>query len=173
MQASAANRISNHPAYRWGAASLFAATAGIVFALVSQYGFGMQPCPLCLQQRYAYYAGIPALFLALVLLAAGRRREAAVLFFLVSLAFLANAGLGTYHAGAEWKFWPGPDTCAATGPAPAVGGNLLERLGNVKVIRCDEAAGRFLGISFPGWNVILSIALCIATLRAAFSTAEK
>lgn len=94
-------------AYRWGALTLAAALAGILTALGFQHLGGVDPCALCFQQRYAYYAGIPALFAALVLLSAGRRREAALLFFLVFLAFLANAGLGTYHAGAEWKFWPG------------------------------------------------------------------
>jgi disulfide bond formation protein DsbB len=173
MLGSVSSSISNDPGYRWGALSLFAALAAILIALGFQHLGGMQPCPLCLQQRYAYYAGIPALFVALVLLRSGRPRAAAVLFFLVSLAFLANAGLGAYHAGAEWKFWPGPDSCAATGAAPQAGGNLLERLKNVTVIRCDEAAGRFLGLSFAGWNVFLSVAMVIGTLQAAFSTKEK
>jgi disulfide bond formation protein DsbB len=159
-------------AYRWGGLTLLAALAGILIALGFQYWGGMAPCPLCLQQRYAYYAGIPALFLGLILLGAGQGRWAALLFFLVSLAFLANAGLGTYHAGAEWKFWPGPDTCAATGSGPSATGGLLERLKNTQVIRCDEAAGRFLGLSFAGWNVFLSLALCIGALQAAFSTKE-
>ncbi len=173
MILATASLAHKHPAYRWAAMTLFAALAGIVTALGFQYIGGMQPCPLCLQQRYAYYAGIPVLFAGLVLFGAGRRKEAALLFFLVALAFLANGGLGVYHAGAEWKFWPGPDTCAAGAPGPAAGGNLLSRLQTVKVIRCDEAAGRFLGLSFPGWNVFLSIALCIGALQAAFSTAEK
>jgi disulfide bond formation protein DsbB len=160
------------PAYRWGALTLLAALSGILIALGFEYLGGVAPCPLCLQQRYAYYAAIPALFLSLILLGAGRRTEAAILFFLVSLAFLANAGLGTYHAGAEWKFWPGPDTCGG-GSGITAGGNLMERLKNARVVRCDEAAGRFLGLSFAGWNVFLSVALSFGGLLAAFSTREK
>ena len=101
------------PAYRTGALVLFAAVAVILVALGFQYIGGYAPCPLCLQQRYAYYAGIPLLFLALVLVAADRRALAAVLFLAVAAGFLANAGLGVYHAGVEWKFWAGPDTCGA------------------------------------------------------------
>ena len=37
---------------------------------------------------------------------------ARILLLLVALAFLINAGLGIYHAGVEWKWWPGPTTCA-------------------------------------------------------------
>jgi disulfide bond formation protein DsbB len=170
MTLAAVANPQKHPAYRWGAASLLLALAGILIALGFEHLGGMAPCPLCLQQRYAYYIGIPLLFAGLALLGSGRNSDAAVVFFLVALAFLANAGLGTYHAGAEWKFWPGPDTCAAgAAPTPA-GGSLMERLKNVVVVRCDEAAGRFMGLSFAGWNVFLSVALGIGALQAAFAT---
>ena len=162
-----------NPAYRWGALTLMAALAGILIALGAQYIGGMVPCPLCLQQRYAFYVGIPALFLGLAMIGADQHRNAAIIFFLVSAAFLANAGLGVYHAGAEWKFWPGPDACAAGEFAADAKSSILERLKNVRVVRCDEAAGRFLGLSFAGWNVFLSVALCIGALQAAFAVQNK
>lgn len=162
------------PAYRWGALTLMAALAGISIALGAQHLGGLAPCPLCLQQRYAYYAGIPVLFLGLALIGADQRRNAAIVFLLVALAFFANAGLGVYHAGAEWKFWPGPGTCAA-GAAFTTDAqtSILERLKNVEVVRCDEASWRFLGLSFAGWNVFLSIALCIGALQATFFAQDK
>lgn len=156
-------------AYRWGALTLISALAGIIIALGFEYVGGMQPCPLCLQQRYAYYTGIPVMFLALVLMSSGQQRIGATLFLLTAFAFLANAGLGTYHAGAEWKFWPGPDTCAATSNTFSKGKTLLQDLQSIRVVRCDEAAGRFAGLSFAGWNVILSIAVCVGALRSAFA----
>ncbi|WP_375198209.1 disulfide bond formation protein B, partial [Sphingobium sp.] len=33
---------------------------------------------------------------------------------------------------------------------------------------CTEAAGRFLGLSFAGWNVIASLALALVAFRAAW-----
>ena len=141
----------------------------IVTALAFERFGGYAPCPLCLQQRYAYYAGVPALFLALVLLV-GRATRALPprSSSLVALAFLANAGLGTYHAGAEWKFWPGPDTCAgAPQPLEHQGGGLLKDLATTRVIRCDEAPWHFLGLSFAGWNVVASVLLAIGSLSAA------
>ena len=95
-------------AYRWGASVLVAAIAIILTALGFEYIGGYRPCPLCLQQRYAYYAGIPVLFGALVLVTAGQRRWAGLLFAIVAAGFLVNAGLGVYHAGVEWKFGPAP-----------------------------------------------------------------
>ncbi|WP_280139329.1 disulfide bond formation protein B [Methyloceanibacter marginalis] len=66
-----------------------------------------------------------------------------------------DAALGVYHAGAEWKFWPGPETCA--------GGFDLnwgeEGIVDTPVIRCDEAPWHFLGLSFAGWNAVVSAGL--------------
>jgi disulfide bond formation protein DsbB len=158
------------PAYKAGALALLLSVGVILAALAFEYLGGYRPCPLCLQQRYAYYAGIPALFVALIVLASGRPTAAATLFLLISLAFLANAGLGVYHAGVEWKFWPGPDTCAATlQPLTPNAGALKGSLPNIRIIRCDEAPWQFLGLSFAGWNVVASMLLWITSLQAAFA----
>jgi disulfide bond formation protein DsbB len=154
-------------AYRAGAFALVLAGVTILAALAFQYLGGYVPCPLCLQQRFAYYAALPLLFVALVLLSAGQARPAALLFVLVSLAFLANAGLGVYHAGAEWKFWLGPQSCAGAKELAPTAGGLLDSLPGTKVIRCDEAAWRFAGLSFAGWNVVVSLALFAISSRAA------
>ena len=164
-----ATKTEKAPAYRTGALVLFAAAVVIATALAFERFGGYSPCPLCLQQRYAYYAGVPALFLALVLLSAGYVRVAAALFLLVAAAFLANAGLGTYHAGAEWKFWPGPDTCGGSQALSTGAGGLFKDLATTRVIRCDEAPWHFLGLSFAGWNVVASLALAAG---AAFSAVK-
>lgn len=156
------------PAYRTGAAVLLLAIGVILAALAFEHIGGYAPCPLCLQQRYAYYAGIPALFLALVLHAAERRMLAAVVFAVIAAGFLANAGLGTYHAGAEWKLWAGPDTCAApTSRLSLKAGDLLNPGTRMSVVRCDEAAWRLFGISFAGWNVLISLLLAYGSAVAA------
>jgi disulfide bond formation protein DsbB len=155
------------PAYRIGGAVLLAAVAVILSALAFERFGGYVPCPLCLQQRYAYYAGVPALFIALVLLSAGYARVAAAVFLLVAAAFLANAGLGAYHAGAEWGYWPGPDTCAGAPQPLSKGGGLLKDLESTRVVRCDKAPWHFLGLSFAGWNVVACLLLAIGSVSAA------
>ena len=82
-------------AYRMGGLVLIGAVAVILAALGFEHIAGYMPCPLCLQQRYAYYFAIPALLAALVLLGSGRRIGAAAIFVAVAVAFLGNAGLGT------------------------------------------------------------------------------
>jgi disulfide bond formation protein DsbB len=149
-------------------AVLALAVATIVGALAFEHLGGYAPCPLCLEQRYAYYASIPALALALWLLARGHKGLAALLFAAVAAIFFVNAGFAAYHAGAEWKFWPGPATCAAAGDVlGTAGGGLLKELEVTHVVRCDEPALRILGLSLAGWNVLVCLTLAAGAVAAA------
>jgi disulfide bond formation protein DsbB len=141
------------------------ATATIAGAWYFQLVLDIRPCPLCLEQRYAYYFVIP--FAALTALAAGQNAPRWLLLgalAVLGLAALGNAVLGTYHSGVEWGFWQGPTDC--TGPVGNLGsaGTLLERLDTVKVIRCDEVQWRFLGISLAGYNVLISLLMAAIAL---------
>ena len=138
------------------------AAATLAGAWFFQLVLDIRPCPLCLEQRYAYYLAVPlALLVAFV---ASRDAPRPVLLAglgLLLLAALANAWLGGYHAGVEWKFWQGPTDCS--GPILDLGsaGNLLQRLDTVKVIRCDDVQWRFLGLSLAGYNVLISLAMAL------------
>ena len=138
------------------------AAATLAGAWYMQLVWGLQPCELCLKQRYAYYAIVP---LGLIIaLAANRGAPQPLLTLglaLIALAALGNASLGVYHSGVEWGFWQGPTEC--TGPVGNLGsaGSLLERLDSVKVVRCDEVQYRFLGLSLAGYNVLISLLLAL------------
>ena len=158
-------------AYRAGGLTLFFAAGVILAALAFEHIGGYAPCPLCVMQRYAYYAAIPLLFVAMAL-SSEMPRLAAFLFFGIALAFLANAGIGTYHAGVEWKFWPGPATCDMAQPLPTSTSDLLSSLERSRVVRCDEAPWTFAGLSFAGWNVVASLVAFTGALKAAFLAAS-
>lgn len=125
---------------------------------------GIRPCPLCLEQRIAYYAAVPVALLAAWL--AGRMPLAArLLLGLLALAFLFNAGLGVYHAGIEWGWWPGPDECSGMAPLATTPDALLESLNKPgNVIRCDAAALRIFGLSLAGYSAILSAFLAVLAI---------
>ena len=160
-------------AYSLGALVLVIATATILGALAFEHVGKYLPCPLCLQQRYAYYAGIPLTFLAMVLVSSGHRGPAALLFGLVAAGFAINAGLGVYQSGAEWGWWPGPQTCGTVQTIGGGTGGLLDKLDTTKVIRCDEAQWRFALLSFAGWNAVVSAFLALAAARAAFASTAR
>ena len=129
-----------------------------------EYGMGLPPCPLCLEQRIAYYVSVPLAALLWLGAGHGASRKVLILGFLaIAVAMLWNTGLAAYHAGIEWKFWPGPQDCS--GPIDRFGSaqDLMKQLQNISIVRCDQAAWRFLGLSLAGWNVLVSLGLaCVA-----------
>lgn len=147
---------------------ILVASATILAALAFEHMGGFAPCPLCLQQRWAYYGGIPLALVALLLARAGRGPAARAVLGLFALVFLFNAGLGVYHAGVEWQLWPGPASCGTVQEIAT--GNLMEALKTTRVVACDQAPWRFLGLSFAGWNAVVSAGLAVlaglAALRA-------
>ena len=156
---------SQNPALIAAAAIVLIAVATIAGAWFFQLVLDIVPCPMCLEQRWAYYVIIPLG----ILIAIGARQGAprGVLLaglVLIALAALCNAGYGAYHAGVEWKFWPGPSSCTGATALKLGGGSLLDQLDKVKVVPCDVVQWRFLGISLAGYNALIS--LLMAALAA-------
>jgi disulfide bond formation protein DsbB len=138
-------------------------TATILGAWFFQYVLGYMPCPLCLEQRYAYYFGVPLAVLVLLGESVGSSRKVLLLaLFAIMAGMIWNTGLSAFHAGVEWKWWPGPRDCS--GPLDSLGGagGLLRQLQSIHVARCDEAAWTFLGLSLAGYDVLISAALAAA-----------
>jgi disulfide bond formation protein DsbB len=119
---------------------------------------GYPPCPLCLEQRIPYYAAVPAGLIA-AFYARRAPKLAAILLAALCLALFYNAGVGIYHAGAEWHFWAGPDTCS--GDTLQVT-SLSKSLRHNQAVRCDEAALRIFGLSLAGYSVLISGGLATA-----------
>jgi disulfide bond formation protein DsbB len=137
-----------------------AATIGGFFFF--QYVLGYPPCPLCLDQRMAFYAAVPLAALLWLGASHGAQRKVLLLGVLVIAALMLwNTGLSAYHAGVEWKFWAGPQDCS--GPINGLGsaGNMLKQLQNIRIVRCDEAAWRLFGISLAGYDVLVSLFLAL------------
>ena len=148
------------PALAASLAVTLIAAATIAGAWFFQLVLEILPCPLCLEQRYAYYLAIPLGALTAVAARTGAARPLLLAgLAILALATLANAGLGAYHSGVEWGFWQGPTECS--GPVVNLGnaGDLFSRLDTVKVVRCDEVQWRFLGLSLAGYNVLISLSM--------------
>ncbi|MGE3245666.1 MAG: disulfide bond formation protein B [Beijerinckiaceae bacterium] len=130
---------------------------------------GYLPCELCLKQRWAYYTGVPLALAAAICAYAGPRWLAKALLVLLAVIFSASAVFGAYHAGVEWKFWPGPSGCTGGMQFGGDMGDFRKQLeGAAKLVRCDEVAIRILGLSLAGWNAVISSFLAAAAARGAF-----
>ena len=142
---------------------LFAALAAALMLAIAHafQSFGhLAPCELCLKQRTVYWVAL-AVGVVGFALARGLKRPPLMNLtcFLLGLAFLVGEGIAAYHAGVEWKWWPGPTSC--TGVATADPHAIAALLGGAKVIgpACDQAAWRMLGLSMAGWNALVSMGL--------------
>ena len=131
-------------------------------AFAFQYLGGLPPCEMCLWQRWPHGAAI-LLGIgggALALSGAVPTKTARAFAWLAVAALLVTGALGIFHAGVEWKLWPGPSHCTGVGYVPG-----RDDFGPLNIVRCDEALWRLLGVSLAGYNAIFSLAI------AAMSTA--
>lgn len=166
-----ANRPANRfPAPRlWAGLTFLASAALLGGAWAFQILGGLQPCPLCLYQRWPYWAVI--VIAGLAVLAAKRLGASgmAMIAALCALIFLAGAGVAGFHVGVEQQWWEGLAACG--------GGNLNDpnlsldelrtRLLDTPVVRCDDVPWSLFGISLAGYNLLASLALAATSVLAA------
>jgi disulfide bond formation protein DsbB len=131
-----------------------ASAAALALALIAQYGFALEPCQLCIWQRYAYGAA-----LALGLIGLFWPGAARAFLALAGLAFLAGAGIASFHVGVEQQWWEGLPGCSSATLQP---GMSIEELraaieGREAVVACDEVPWSLFGISMAGYNVLASL----------------
>ncbi len=121
-------------------------------AYISQFGFGLYPCEMCMWQRYPHFAAV-VLGLVATVQVPGR-----VWIALAGVAILASGVIGGFHAGVEYGWWQGITDCALT---VASGGNALDAVLSAPLTRCDQAPWTLLGVSLAGWNFIVSTSAAI------------
>ena len=124
-------------------------------AYISQYGFDLYPCEMCMWQRYPHFVGV---VLALLSFFTAPKR---LLVLLAGIAILVSGLIGGFHAGVEYGWWEGITSCAAI-PAASDGQSALDAIMNAPVVRCDEAPWDLFGISLAGFNFLISTVAALA-----------
>ena len=124
-------------------------------ALFFQYALHYPPCEMCHWQRWPHIAAAAVGLGGGTLLAMGvlRARAAQAVAALAVLCVAIAGGLGVFHAGVEYHWWPGPAAC--TTGFVYTGGPIDF---NAPVPHCDRPAWTLLGISLAGFNAIISLA---------------
>ena len=170
MKSTWIDRLRHEPAAAAALAIFVISAATILGAWFFELVLKLPPCPLCLQQRLPYYVVIPlSLLTAIAALVRAPSKLVTAAFVVILIAVLSGAALGAFHSGVEWRWWPGPPDCSGPMTDLKANGPLLDQLQSVHVVRCDEAAWRFLGLSLAGYNVLISLAmaaLAVGGLRA-------
>ena len=138
-----------------------AAIAAIGIAILGgayafQYIGGYKPCALCLEQRVPWVILIGLGLAATVAQVWATPRVAKIaLYAVIAAVALWSAYLGLFHAGVEYRWWPGPPDCTGTDlPLP---GDISGPLSPSQIVRCDEVVWSLLGISMAGLNFLFSL----------------
>ncbi len=150
---------------RYLALAIAAASAVVLSAaFISQYGFGLKPCILCLYQRGPYALNITLGIMAF--LASFRYpRLTMLIIYITILSFLSGAMIAGFHAGVEYGWWKGLPACGGDIVPRGVGIEELRRsLEHQAIVRCDKPAWVLFGISMAGYNFMMSLALIFGML---------
>lgn len=146
--------------------AIFLSCAGLIgFALYLQHSLGLEPCPMCILQRYAFIiTGVIALVAALhdpALL--GRRIYGGLLV----LAAATGGGVAIRHVYLE-HYPPKIFDCGADVGFMLESFPLTEAL--PMIFRgtgdCTKVLWRFLGLSIAEWSLIWFMLLIIAAVAA-------
>jgi protein dithiol:quinone oxidoreductase len=142
---------------------LFAACAtGIGAALVMQHVAGLEPCPMCIVQRYAMIlVGLFALVAALV--------PQRMVFVVLGLLALLSAGFGAFVAARQsWLQWYPPEIVQCGRDFYGMIETFPLRRAIPMIFRgsgdCTKIDGTFLGLSIANWNFLVFVAMALFVL---------
>jgi len=134
--------------------------AAVAAALLSQHGFGMEPCPWCVLQRTIFLAIAAVCVIGMLLRGAAARAGAAGLVLLLALGGIAAALWQHFYAAAS-------ASCNLTLADKILNAlQLPSLLPDVFSPRatCADAAVNLLGIPYDFWSLGLFVLLGVIAL---------
>ena len=155
---------------------LAASVAILVGVFLFQEVGGLDPCVLCVYQRYPYAATIGLSAVAFGVAGHARvlgGRLAPGLLGLCGLAFAAGGALAFYHVGVEEGWFQVSAACAGTLNEADTIEDLKARLETAPLARCDQVPWSLFGISLAGYNLLASIALAVVSGAAVWRQIDR
>jgi disulfide bond formation protein DsbB len=134
---------------------IFMSILALAGALTAQYAFNLRPCELCLIQRGPF---VVTIFLGLWAYFSTIKRIP--LIAVSGVVFLVNSGIALFHSGVERKWWAGLTGCTTPDMSGSIE-DLMKRIQETAVVRCDEIPWSFMGLSMANYNVAFCLALAM------------
>ena len=141
---------------------ILVAALGSAALLLGAWGFqaiGYAPCKMCLWQRWPHEAAFLIGMASLVV-------SFSLLPLFGALAAAITGALGIFHTGVEQDWWQGPTTCTSGDIGGLSSEELMQQILAAPLVRCDEIAWQFVGLSMASWNAVLSFTLMAIWLLA-------
>jgi len=137
-------------------------------ALDSEVFLGLEPCILCIYQRWPYAI---VTVLGIIGLSFRKRPHLPQITIAASgLAFLINSAIAFYHTGVEQHWWKSAvEGCVVPnfGDEPQ---SILENIMSAPSARCDEIPWQdpIIGLSMANYNVLLCFGLFAVCALSAY-----
>lgn len=156
-------------ARRFHALVAFAAFALLGVAFYMEYQMGLEPCPLCMLQRIAFFLiGVVSLISALGATASWHRKLAWPIVVLSAL----GAGLAIRHLYLQNlpmeelpACLPGLSYMFEVFPWQEIMQAMIMGTGE-----CGDVLWTFLGLSIPGWTLVAFVVMAVVNLVIALKT---
>ncbi len=149
--------IFNNSLISLGLVTLASITA-LLAALIGEHIFGLQPCNLCVYQRYPFAIGI---ILGLIGVTLYRKPVISrAILGILGLNFLANSVIAFYHTGVEQRWWKSMfEACIV--PMADEGKSLLDSIMGTPLTSCTDIQWQdpILGLSMANYNVAFCFGL--------------
>lgn len=154
---------------------IFLAIVGVcIFSLAaamsSEVFLGLEPCVLCIYQRWPFAIGVALGTIGFLM----RKKIRAVqaILSVMALNFFVNSGIALYHTGVEQKWWASKvEGCAVPlFDAPDTSRqSLLENLMSTPIADCSKIPWQdpIFGLSMANYNVILCFGIAVICLICA------
>ncbi|MGH1403455.1 MAG: disulfide bond formation protein B [Alphaproteobacteria bacterium] len=153
-------------------------TPRIVFALITLLCFGalaaafiaegilnLEPCRLCIYQRYPFALGLVFGIIGMVL--HKKARTTVALFLLSAINFALNSAIAFYHTGVEQHWWKSSvEGCAIIHLDAPKNQSILENIMSAPLGDCSKIpwSDPIFGLSMANYNIPFCMGLCILCL---------
>lgn len=143
---------------------------GVAFYM--EYQMGLEPCPLCMLQRIVFFIiGVVSLFSA----ATGSEKARKSFSISVVVLSLIGAALSIRHLYLQHlptddlpACMPGLSYMVSAFPWQDVARAMIMGTGD-----CGEVVWTFLGISIPGWTLVMFVSMALVNLFIALRSNQK
>ncbi|MEZ5815186.1 MAG: disulfide bond formation protein B [Alphaproteobacteria bacterium] len=134
----------------------------LLAALGSEVFLGLEPCILCVYQRFPYLAVIVFGTAGLAL----KKRFPPLPRLMIGVSgvtFLINSGIAFYHTGVEQKWWKSAVEGCAVPHFRDEPQSILENILSAPTANCAEIPWQdpILGLSMANYNVLLCFGLAV------------
>ncbi len=135
--------------------------ASLMLAWAAEHIFGLQPCVLCMYQRYITMGVTVLAGLGAFILPGNIRTQILVI---CGALLLMEAGVAFYQVGIEEHWFKLPYICTGKLASAETIEGLHAQLMGISPVACDQVSFRLFGVSLAGYNFLLSVLLATLCL---------